>query len=583
MSEKTIHLSINGLPVEVAEGTMILQAAKQVGIDIPHLCYHPDQRAKARCRICSVEVKGSRKLRPACATACREGMEVRTDTKLVHDTQRGILQLILADHNQDCLHCPKDGNCELQALCARFNIQGSPLPRVSKPSARTNDNPALIRDASKCVKCGRCIRACKDTQGIEALHFAQRSAEICATTAYGLPLMQTDCVLCGQCSLVCPTAAITERDDTERVLATLHDPEKHVIVQVAPSVRVALGDAFHLSAGEVVTGKMVRALRLLGFAKVFDTNFGADLTIMEEASELLARLQGHGVLPMMTSCSPGWVYYLEKHHENLIPHLSTAKSPMSMFGAVAKTYYAKLAKIDPQKIVTVSIMPCTAKKFEAQRKELSHDGLYDVDIVLTTRELAKLIRYLGVHFEDLPTDEFDSPLGEATGAGAIFGTTGGVMEAALRTAASLAGTEAEKARIEYQEVRGMKDIREATVYVGGKPVRVAIVHTLKAAKHMAEAMEKGQAPYEFIEVMACPGGCLGGGGQPLTTTNAWRRERQKALYAIDRALPLRKSHENPEIQRLYKDYLGQPLKGLAHELLHTHFTNYPKAYTFRRA
>lgn len=577
--QEMVHLTINNIPLAVPKGTKIMQAAQKLGIDIPHLCYHEDQRIKARCRLCSVEVAGKRRLLAACSTEVWEGMEVHTDTQIVRDTQVAILQLMLANHHKDCLSCPRNQNCDLQRLCSRFNIQHSSLPSVCKEEPRIVTNPAIVRDPSKCIRCGRCIRACKDVQGIAALTYAGRSSDIVVTTAYNKPMETTDCILCGQCSLVCPTGALVEKDDTEKVLDALQDPKKHVIVQVAPSVRVSLGDAFGMEPGAIVTGQMVTALHLLGFDKVFDTNFGADLTIMEEGTEFLDRLQHGGVLPMMTSCCPGWVYYVEKHYSDCLPHLSSTKSPMSIFGAVAKTYYPKVAGIDVKDIVTVSVMPCTAKKFEAGRPELGRDGRPDVDIVLTTRELIKLIKYVGLSFGQLPETEFDSPLGTASGAGAIFGTTGGVMEAALRTVCDkLTGKTLE--RLDFKEARGFKGIKECTLEMGGRTLHIAIAHTLKNAEILMEQVRKGISPYDFIEVMACPGGCIGGGGQPIGTTNAVKKKRMQALYEIDRSLPVRKSHENPVLQVIYRDFLGKPGEGKTHELLHTGYRAVPKTYQF---
>ena len=574
-----VHLTINNIPIEVPKGTKIMQAAQTLGIDIPHLCYHEDQRIKAHCRLCAVEVVGKRRLLAACSTEVWEGMEVHTDTQIVRDTQVSILQLMLANHNKDCLSCPRNQNCDLQRLCSRFNIQHSPLPSVLKDEPRIETNPSIVRDPSKCIRCGRCIRACKDVQGIAALTYAGRSSDIVVTTAFNKPMEATDCILCGQCSLVCPTGAIVEKDDTNKVLDALQDPQKHVIVQVAPSVRVALGDAFGMEPGAIVTGQMVTALKLLGFDKVFDTNFGADLTIMEEGAEFLHRLQNGGTLPMMTSCSPGWVNYMEKHFPNCIGHLSSAKSPMSMFGAIAKTYYPENAGIDVKDIVTVSVMPCTAKKFEAARPEMGRNGIPDVDIVLTTRELIKLIKYVGLSFKNLPESEFDNPLGLGTGAGAIFGATGGVMEAALRTVyEKVTGETLEK--IEFSEVRGFEGIKEAVIHIKDREVRVCVAHTLQNARRIMEQVKKGTSPYDFIEIMACPGGCIGGGGQPIGTTNAIRKKRMAALYEIDRGLPLRKSHENPEIQTLYREFLGEPLSPRAHELLHTTYHKVAKPYEF---
>lgn len=578
-NETMVPLTINNIPVKVPQGTKIMQAAKMLGIDIPHLCYHEDQRIKAHCRLCSVEVVGKRRLLAACSTEVWEGMEVHTDTQIVRDTQVSILQLMLANHHRDCLSCPRNQNCDLQRLCSRFNIQQSPLPSVVKDEPRIETNPSIVRDPAKCIRCGRCIRACKDVQGIAALTYAGRSSDIVVTTAFNKPMEETDCVLCGQCSLVCPTGAIVEKDDTQKVLNALQDPKKHVIVQVAPSVRVALGDAFGLEPGAIVTGQMVTALKMLGFNRVFDTNFGADLTIMEEGAEFLHRLQHGGTLPMMTSCSPGWVNYMEKHFPDCIGHLSSAKSPMSMFGAIAKTYYTEQAGIDVKDIVTVSVMPCTAKKFEAARPEMGRSGIQDVDIVLTTRELIKLIKYVGLSLSELPESGFDSPLGLGTGAGAIFGATGGVMEAALRTVyEKVTGETLEK--LEFTNVRGFDGIKECTIQLPGRELRLCVAHTLRNARKIMEEVKKGISPYDFIEIMACPGGCIGGGGQPIGTTNAIRQKRMAALYQIDRSLPIRKSHENPDIQKLYADFLGEPLSEKAHELLHTTYHKADKPYEF---
>ncbi len=561
-----VHIKINNLPLEVEEGTLVIDAARMLNIDIPHMCYHPDQESKAHCRLCVVEIKGSRNLQTSCTTPVREGMEVFTDTKKVYDAQTGILELMLADHKQNCLACARNGNCELQALCRRFNLLRPDLPDISSNEPLRIDNPSIVKDPSKCVKCGRCVKACQELQGLDCLTAAYRGARYKVTTAFDLPMWETDCVLCGQCSLVCPVGAIVEKDDTQGVWRAIHDSSKHVIVQVAPAVRVALGDEFGMESGELVTGKMVTAMRMLGFDKVFDTNFAADLTIMEEGSELLERIKKGGKLPMITSCSPGWVNYVEKHHPELIGNLSSAKSPQGMFGAVSKTYYAEKMGLDPKDIVTVSVMPCTAKKYEASRPELGRDGYRDVDHVLTTREIAKLIRYEGVDLPNVPESDFDSPLGTATGAGAIFGTTGGVMEAALRTAYELyTGETLEK--LDFTEVRGFEGIKEATIDLNGTPLKVAVAHTLKKASQLLEHAND----YAFIEVMACPGGCIGGGGQPIGTTNEVRKKRIDALYELDKSLPLRKSHENPEIQAIYRDYFGRPLSNKAHDLLHTHY------------
>ena len=579
MSEM-VHITINKQPLEVPAGTRIIEAAKMLNIDIPHLCYNPDQTIKAHCRMCMVEVVGSRKLTAACSTVVWEGMEVITDSKKVYDAQTGVLDLILSDHKTNCLSCARNGTCELQALCRRFNRLHPELPDISSDEPLRIDNPSIVRDPAKCVKCGRCVKVCAEVQGCAALTYSGRSAGFKVTTAFDLPMDQTDCVLCGQCSLVCPVGAIVETDYTNEVTAAIQNPSKHVIVQVAPSVRVGLGDEFGMEAGAVVTGKMVTALRMLGFDKVFDTNFSADLTIMEEGSELLKRIREGGKLPMITSCSPGWVTYLEKHHPELIGHLSTAKSPQAMFGAVAKTYYAQKMGWDPHDVVSVSVMPCTAKKYEASRPELGRDGYQDVDYVLTTRELAKLIRYVGLDLSVLPESEFDSPLGTGSGAGAIFGATGGVMEAALRTAYELY-TGKTLPRLEFDAVRGdINAIKEATIDLDGTPLKVAVANGLKNAEELIRRVERGEADYIFIEIMACPGGCIGGGGQPIGTNNAVRDARIQALYEIDRSLPLRKSHENPEIKTIYEEFFGAPLSQRSHELLHTHYHARKKRHNF---
>ena len=574
-----INIKINNIPLSVEPGTTIIEAAKLIHIDIPHLCYHPDQTIKAHCRMCAVEVVGSKKLLAACSTIVWEGMEVHSDTKIVRDTQVTILELLLANHDQNCLSCPRNQNCELQNLCSRFNILRPSLPSVNVKQPLQIGNPSLVRDLSKCIKCGRCVKACSELQGINTLTYCNRSHDFMVTTAYNKPFENNECVLCGQCSVVCPVGAIVEKDATEKVWKAIHDPKKHVVVQVAPAVRVALGDYFGMDEGAIVTGKMITALRIIGFNKIFDTNFAADLTIMEESTELLNRIKSDGVLPMITSCSPGWINYVEKNYGELLPHLSSAKSPQQMFGAISKSYYAKIAEIDPKDIVTVSVMPCTAKKYEASRPEMEHDGIKDVDLVLTTRELAKMIKYLGLDFPKLPEDNFDSPLGSSSGAGSIFGTTGGVMEAALRTTYEVyTGKSLET--VEFNDVRGYNGIKEATISLGDKQIKVAIAHGLINAKKIMESIKNGQCDYTFVEVMACPGGCIGGGGQPVNSTVATKFKRMDALYDVDSKKEIRKSHDNPDIKQLYENFLGHPTSEKAHELLHTHYKPKKKEFDF---
>ncbi|SCZ80147.1 NADH-dependent [FeFe] hydrogenase, group A6 [Acidaminobacter hydrogenoformans] len=571
MTANQVTLTIDHKRISVPEGTTILEAAKKVAVNIPHLCYHPDQEIKANCRICVVEVKGSRKLSAACSTRVSEGMEVLTNTRKVRDMQRGILELMLANHNQDCLKCHRNGNCELQDLCERFNISRTHLEDAVDALPLDDSNPALVRDSSKCIKCGRCVEACQSVQEVHVLTHSHRSIRFNIAPAYEMPLEETLCVFCGQCAAVCPTGAIVEKDDTELVWTAIEDPSKHVIVQVAPAVRVALGDSFGLPKGEIVTGKTVAALRRLGFDQVFDTNFTADLTIMEESHELIHRLTHGGTLPMVTSCSPGWINYIEGVFDDLLDHLSTCKSPQQMFGALSKTYYAELKGLAPEDIFTVSIMPCTAKKYEAARPEMTSGGVREVDAVLTTRELARMIGSAGIEFADIDEEQFDNPFGLGTGAGAIFGATGGVMEAALRTAYE-AVTGKGLPNPDFKEVRGLDGIKEASVVLGDDLVlRVAVANGLSNAKALMAEVRRGESPYHFIEIMACPGGCLGGGGQPIRSTNDIKEKRMDALYKIDQDLPIRKSHKNPDILKLYETWLGEPLGHKSHELLHTHY------------
>lgn len=567
-----VNLTINGKQIQAEQGATILEAARAAGVYIPTLCYHPELRPEGACRLCMVEASGARTLVASCVYPVSEGMVVKTNTEKVREARKTVVELLLANHPKDCLCCQKSGDCELQKIAADLGLRKIRF-EGGETKAHTIDcsNPSLVRDQEKCILCGRCIRICRDVQGMNVYSFAGRGFNTIVSTAFEHDLKDAACTYCGQCASVCPTGAIVEKDDTDQVWRAINDEDKVVIVQTAPSVRVALGEELGIPAGSIVTGKMVAALRSLGFDKVFDTNFSADLTIMEEGHEFLDRLQNGGVLPMITSCSPGWVNMIELKYPDLLPHLSTAKSPQQMFGAVAKTYYAEKAGIDPAKIVSVSVMPCTAKKAEAQREEMCDSGYRDVDIVITTRELGRMIREAGIDFASLPEENFDSPLGIGTGAGAIFGNTGGVMEAALRTVADVVSGE-DLPKLEYEEVRGMEETREATVTVAGKEIKVAVVNTLGSARKMLERIKAGTADYQFIEVMACPGGCIGGGGQPVPVNREIRQKRREALFDCDRMSELRKSHENPEIKALYDNWLGKPLGEKAHHLLHTHYS-----------
>ncbi|WP_368293916.1 NADH-dependent [FeFe] hydrogenase, group A6 [Dehalobacter sp. TBBPA1] len=569
---QTINITLNGKVTAVAPEITILEAARQQGIDLPTLCHHPDQRVKANCRICVVEVEGIKNLVPSCSTKVTAGMNITTNSPRVRETVRTILELIFADHPQECLTCIRNGNCELRQIAAKFGVRDIQGEKRKHSFSQDFSTPSLVRNPDKCIKCGRCAEACHYIQNVGILYSHNRSTEISISPEYGKQLADVACVQCGQCALVCPVGAIHERDDTDRVWEALADRQKHVVVQVAPAVRVSLAEEFGFPSGEIATGKLVSALRSLGFDRVFDTDFSADLTIMEEGHELLDRIANGGVLPMITSCSPGWISYLEHYYPELIPHLSTCKSPQQMFGSVAKTYYAQVSGLDPKDIIVVSVMPCTAKKYEAERPEMCASGNQDVDIVLTTRELSRMLQHEGIDFQILPEAEFDSPLGISTGAAAIFGATGGVMEAALRTVYEVV-TGRTLTDLNFTAVRGMAGVKEASVDLAGTEVKAGIAHGLANAKKILEMIKAGQADYTFIEVMCCPGGCIGGGGQPYGTTNEIRASRIQALYQVDENMPLRKSHENPAVQELYQDFLLEPLGELSHKLLHTQYCN----------
>jgi iron-only hydrogenase group A len=580
-----MKITINHQPIEVNEGMTIWQACHDAGINIPSLCYFKDISANASCGVCVVEVKGVKTLLRSCITEVTEGMEIITDSPRVREARKVNVELLLANHPEDCLQCDRNLNCELQQLAFNLGINEKRFVRTRKGHLKKDETSfSLVRDPEKCILCGRCVAVCDQVQSVRAIDFSGRGLRTKISTFFDMGLGNSICINCGQCALICPTGAITERSTIKEVWSELHDPEKVVVVQTAPAVRVGIGEAMGLPYGSLVTGQMVASLRKLGFSKVFDTNFAADLTIVEEANELIERIKNKGVLPMITSCSPGWIKFAEHFFPSSLPHLSTCKSPQQMFGAIAKTYYAEQAGIDPRNMVVVSIMPCTAKKFEARRPEMDdafhywkeklhlseNEHFYDVDYVLTTRELARMFKEVGIDFTNLPSEEFDNPLGVSTGAGVIFGATGGVMEAALRTAYEVI-TGSQLTNVDFVAVRGMDGIKEAEIDLNGIQLKVAVAHTLSNARTLLEQIENGTSPYTFIEVMTCPGGCLGGGGQPIPTDEEIRLKRAESIYLEDKHKPLRKSHENPEIQYLYQHFLQKPLSEQAHHLLHTHY------------
>ena len=575
MEENIITLTIDNQKIQVPKGTTILEAARKAGIDIPTLCFLKEINEVGDCRMCIVEVEGRRGFATSCITKVEEGMVVHTNTPDVVDARRVVLDLIVSNHKIDCLKCIRNGNCELQDLCKRFNIQDIEFAGEMQSHKVDDLSPSIVRDADKCVLCRRCTATCKNVQNIGAIACINRGFESCISTTDEKSLNDVNCTFCGQCIEACPTGALHEKDTTEEVWAKLRDPETVVIVQTAPAVRVALGEEFGMEIGTNVTGKMVTALKRLGFDKVFDTNTGADFTIMEEANEFIERFTSNVNLPMITSCSPGWIKFIEMNYPELLPHLSTCKSPHQMFGALIKTYYAEKENIDPKKIYMVSVMPCIAKKFERQRDEMVNDGLYDVDNVITTRELARMIKQGNIEFTTLDDSEFDLPMGEATGAAAIFGTTGGVMEAALRTAQdTLTGEDLPK--IDFEQVRGGEGIKRATVNIAGKDIKVVAASGLANARRILEEIKSGKADYQFVEIMACPGGCVMGGGQPIKSSKIRsevdvRALRASALYSIDEKSTIRKSHENPVVKKIYDEFLQKPGSELAEKLLHTSY------------
>ncbi len=574
-----VNLTIDGVSVSVPATYTVLEAARKAGVKIPTLCYLKGVNVAGACRVCLVEIEKARALAAACVMPVSEGMVVHTNSPKVRATRKSTLEMILSDHNRDCLSCIRNRNCELQTLADEYSIRKITFEGEKSPSVYDDKSFSIVRDGSKCIKCGRCVAAC-NKQSIGVLSFLNRGFSTSIGPAYDVSMADAPCIYCGQCIIACPVGALHEKEESEKVWDAIQDPTKHVVMQVAPAVRAAIGEEFGLPYGTRVTGKLFAAMRRLGVDKLYDTNFGADLTIIEEGHELLNRINNGGVLPMITSCSPGWIRFCEFYYPEFIPNLSSCKSPHQMEGALIKSYYAEKKGIDPQTIVTVSVMPCTSKKTEASREQHQNtDGLRDVDIVLTTRELARMIREAGIDFCNLPDEGPDMDLmGEYTGAGVIFGATGGVMEAALRTVADIL-EDKDLPTFEYKSVRGVAaGIKEAELTLNGKQIRVAVAHSTASARKLLDSIREGTAPsYTFIEIMGCDGGCVCGGGQPQVPAQDLmdidiRAERAKALYEEDTVMPERKSHKNAEIMKLYKDYLGEPNGHLAHELLHTHYS-----------